>query len=71
MQIVTVDYEVGVCVVCGFWSVRISFRTFVWGGGGVNAVADLDSSGMSGRYGTDRWCAYMCCLPLNSNVGIL
>ena len=39
--------------------------------GGVNAVADLDSSGMRGRYGTDRWCAYMCCLPLNSRVGIL
>ena len=26
---------------------------------------------MSGRYGTDRWCAYICCLPLNSSVGIL
>ena len=62
------NYEVGVGVV-RFGSVWISFRTFVWGG--VNAVTDLDSSGMSGRYGTDRWCAYICCLPLNSNVGIL
>ena len=64
------DYEVGVGVL-RFRSVWIDFRTFVWGGGGVNAVADLDSSGIRGRYGTDRWCAYMCCLPLNSNVGIL
>ena len=46
MQVVAVDYEV-VFGVVRFGSVRISFRTFVWGG--VNAVTDLDSSGISGR----------------------
>ena len=63
MQIVAVDDEVAIWYRCSIRCTPPRFEISV-------LITDLEESDFSGRYGTVRWCAYMCCLPLNSKEGI-